>query len=243
MTTLHSAVVPLLPHAHAHFPAAQLQQNAFDPEILCAHVEVLRRRLEPGQYLYRAGQPFRALFFIKLGSVKLCELAEDGREQISGFRLQGELVGAESIGLGGYACDVIALETSEIWELPYPPVLTACARIPEMQLRLIHALAQDIRRDRAWMLALGTLSAEQRVATFLLDLAARYQELGYSNSHFILRMCRTDIASYLALKHETVSRALGTLIDAGCIEVQRRELRILDHAALSRIAGASARAH
>ncbi len=243
MTALHSAFVPLHAHSLAHFSAPVPQQNAFDPEILCAHVEVQRRRVEAGQYLYRAGQPFRALFFIKLGSVKLCELAEDGREHISGFRLQGELVGAESIGCGSYTCDVIALETSEIWELPYPPVLTACARIPEMQLRLIHALAQDIRRDRAWMLALGTLSAEQRVATFLLDLAARYQALGYSSSHFILRMCRTDIASYLALKHETVSRALGALIDAGCIEVRRRELRILDRAALGRIAGMSAQTH
>lgn len=243
MTTLHSAAVPLQARAHSNLIAPQALRNAFDPGILSEHVEVLRRRLEPGQYLYRAGQPFRALFFIKLGSVKLCELAEDGREQVSGFRLQGELVGAESIGLEGYACDVVALETSEIWELPYPPVLTACARIPEMQLRLIHALAQDIRRDRAWMLALGTLSAEQRVAAFLLDLAARYQTMGCSGSHFILRMCRTDIASYLALKHETVSRALGALIEAGCIEVRRRELKIRDRATLCKIAGASARAH
>lgn len=243
MTTLHSASVPLQPYSHSSLIAPQSLGNSFNPEILREHVEVLRRRLEPGQYLYRAGQPFRALFFIKLGSVKLCELAEDGREQVSGFRLQGELVGAESIGLDGYACDVIALETSEIWELPYPPVLTACARIPEMQLRLIHALAQDIRRDRAWMLAIGTLSAEQRVATFLLDLATRYQSMGCSSSHFILRMCRTDIASHLALKHETVSRALGALIDTGCIEVRRRELRIVDRAALCKIAGASTQTH
>ena len=217
--------------------------HGFDPEVIREHIQVFRRRLEAGQYLYRAGQPFHSLFLLRVGSVKMCELADDGREQVTGFRLQGELVGAESIGLATYSCDVIALETSEVWELPYPPVLTACLRIPDLQSRLTAAMAQEIRRDRSWMLALGTLTAEQRVAAFLLDLAARYKALGFSGSHFILRMCRSDIASYLALKHETVSRALGHLADANCIGVQRREMRILDHAELRRVTGLSAQAH
>jgi CRP/FNR family transcriptional regulator len=128
------------------------------------HVQVLRRRVEAGQYLYRAGQPFQALYLIRVGSVKTCELAEDGREQVTGFRMAGELLGVESIGLSTYACDVVALESSEIWELPYPPVLMACLRIPELQQSLTDAMAQEIRRNRSWMLALGTLTAEQRVA-------------------------------------------------------------------------------
>ncbi|MEP6938584.1 MAG: cyclic nucleotide-binding domain-containing protein [Rudaea sp.] len=226
-----------LPTAPVAGPTHSSEARGFDPEQLREHVQIVSRRLEPGQHVYRAGQPFTALFYVRLGSLKMCELAADGREQVTGFFLQGELVGAESIGLAAYTCDAIALETTEIWELPFPAVLVACMRIAEMQSRLTAALAEKIRKDRAWMLALGTLSAEQRVAAFLLDLASRYQALGFSGSHFILRMCRADIASYLALKHETVSRALGNLSNANCIGVQRREMRIVDHAGLRRIAG------
>jgi len=218
---------------------AKVPVQGFDPEILREHVQIHRRRIEPGQHVYRAGQPFHAIFYVHLGSVKMSELAEDGREQVTGFFLRGELVGVESIGLAAYTCDVVALETTEVWELPFPPVLTACARIPEMQSRLAAALAEKIRKNRAWMLALGTLSAEQRVAAFLLDLAGRYEAMGFSGSRFILRMRRMDIASYLALKHETVSRALGNLARARCIDVQRKEMRIIDHGGLRRFAGLS----
>ena len=203
-------------------------------------MQVLRRRLEPGQYLYRAGQPFQALFLIHVGSLKTCELSEDGREQVTGFRMAGDLVGVESIGLTTYASDVIALESTEVWELPYPPVLTACLQIPELQQRLTDAMAEEIRRDRSWMLALGTLTAEQRVAAFLLDIAARYEAMGFSRNHFILRMSRADMASYLALKHETVSRALSHLADLDCISVQRREMRITDRSAMLVLIGSSA---
>jgi CRP/FNR family transcriptional regulator len=218
-------------------------RKRIDLEQLQQYVQVLRRRLEPGQYLYRAGQPFHALYLIKVGSVKTCELAADGREQVTGFRMAGELVGVESIGLAVCTSDAVALETTEVWELPYPPVLLACLRIPELQQRLTDAMAEEIRRDRSWMLALGTLTAEQRVAAFLLDLAARYESLGFSRSHFILRMSRADMASYLALKHETVSRALSHLADVNCIAVKRREMRIVDRDAMHRIVGGSARAH
>lgn len=217
---------------------AAADSAAIDLEQLREHVPVLRHRLEAGEYLYRCGQPFRAIYLIRAGSVKTCELAEDGREQVTGFRMRGELVGVEAIGLATHVCDVVALETSEIWELPYPPVITACLRIPELQMRLTEALATEIRRDRSWMLALGTLTAEQRVAAFLLDVAARYEAMGFSGRHFILRMSRADMASYLALKHETVSRALAQLSDANCITVQRREIRIVDRQGMNAIAGA-----
>jgi CRP/FNR family transcriptional regulator len=155
--------------------------------------------------------------------------------------MAGELVGVESIGLAICSSDVIALESTEVWELPYPPVLTACLQIPELQQRLTDAMAEEIRRDRSWMLALGTLTAEQRVAAFLLDIAARYEAMGFSRNHFILRMSRADMASYLALKHETVSRALSHLADIDCIAVRRREMRIVDRDGMLRLVGGSAR--
>lgn len=225
----------------AAFTAADVAP--IDLDELRQHIPVVRHRLEAGEYLYRSGQPFRAIYLIHAGSVKTCELSEDGREQVTGFRMRGELVGVESIGVATHVCDVVALETSEIWELPYPPVLTACLRIPDLQMRLTSALAMEIRRDRSWMLAIGTLTAEQRVAAFLIDIAARYEAMGFSGRHFVLRMSRADMASYLAIKHETVSRALAQLSDAHCISVQRREIQILDRNAMNAIAGASTSIH
>ncbi|UGB47295.1 helix-turn-helix domain-containing protein [Frateuria edaphi] len=214
-----------------------------DVEQLSRHVQVLRRKLAPGQHVYRAGQPFHAIYLVHAGFLKTCELSEDGRERVTSFRMRGDLVGVESIGLAHYACDVVALDDSEIWELPYPPVLHACLQMPELQIRLTAALAGEIRNDRAWMLALGTLTAEQRVAAFLLDMAERHMRLGFSPRHFLLRMGRADIASFLGIKHETVTRALSRLDRLQCIDVQRREIRLLDTDGLRRMAGQGATIH
>lgn len=224
-------------------PEAFTVSGGIDIDELRSEVPVIRRRLSAGQSLYRAGQPFHSLFLVHVGFLKCCELAEDGREQVTAFYMRGDLLGAESIGLSTFACDVIALDDCEVWELPYPQVLIACTQVPELQLRLTSALAASIRRDRSWMLALGTLAAERRVAAFLLDVAERHAKLGFSASHFILRMNRADMASFLALKHETVSRALSRLVELGYIAVHRREVRVRDMEGLRSIAGyGSARA-
>ena len=216
----------------ATLTAAQAVAAPIDIEVLSKYVNVVQRKLTAGQYLYRAGQPFNALYLVNVGFLKTCLVAEDGREQVTGFRMRGDLVGIESIGAATHECDVVALETSGVWELPYPAILRACAQMPELQERLTWALAAEIRSDRSWKLALGSLSAEQRVAAFLLDLASRHEALGFSPRHFVLRMGRADIGSFLALKHETVTRALTRLAGQGCIDVQWREIRILDMAAL-----------
>jgi CRP/FNR family transcriptional regulator len=157
--------------------------------------------------------------------------------------LHGDLLGVESIGLDAYSCDAVALEDGEIWELPYPPVLGACQRIPTLQARLTEALAGEVRRNRNWMLAIGTLSAEHRVAAFLLDLGSRLARLGFSSRHFNLRMGRMDIASFLAIKHETVSRALTRLEALGYISVRCREVQLLDRRGLAAHAGLSHTVH
>ena len=216
---------------------------ALELEALLKHMPVVRRTLTPGQYLYRAGQSFQALYLVHAGFLKSRLVSPDGREQITGFHLRGELLAVDAIGTATHGCDVIALDYSEVWELPYPPVLHACMRVPELQARLTAALAAEIRRDREWMLALGTLEAEQRVALFLLDLARRYQALGFSASRFVLRTTRAEMGSFLALKHETVTRALSRLHALGYISVERRDVRILDADALARLAGGTARLH
>ncbi|OOG63526.1 hypothetical protein B0E46_10805 [Rhodanobacter sp. B04] len=217
-----------------------IDEPDIDIEAIRAHVPVRRCKHAAGQSIYHAGQPFHAIHLVHVGSYKTSELAADGREQVTGFRMRGDLIGIESIGLTTYASDVIALEDSETWELPYPAVLRACLHIPELQSHLTAAMAAEIRCDRSWMLMLGTLAAECRVAAFLLDVAARYARLGYSARHFILRMSRVDMASFLALKHETVSRALSRLHDLNYIDVQRREVHVLDADGLRSMAGISA---
>jgi CRP/FNR family transcriptional regulator len=224
-------------------PALAAAHAGIDIERLREHVPVFRRKIRAGQSVYRAGQPFHALYLVHVGCFKTTEFADDGREQVTGFRMRGDLIGVESIGLAAYACDAIALEDGEVWELPYPPVLDACFHLPDLHARLTAAMAEEIRRDRAWMLALGTLTAHQRVAAFLVDIARRCGALGFSDRHFILRMSRADMANYLALKHETVSRALSHLQDAGCIDVLRREVRVLDADCLAALASARAGAN
>lgn len=209
------------------------ERNAgIDFGVLSQHVHVVRHKVAAGQHVYRSGSPFRSLFLVHAGFFKTSQLAEDGREQVCGFHMRGELMGVEAIGLAAHCCESVALEDGEVWELPYPPVLLACAQIPDLHERFSCALAAEIRRERNWMLSVGTLDADQRVAAFLLDVSARHAALGFSGTHFILRMGRVDIASFLALKHETVTRALTRLCKLGCIAVDKREVRILDAKAL-----------
>lgn len=210
--------------------------SPLDIDALQRHLQVTRRKHVAGQYLFRAGQPFRALHLIHVGSYKTCGLVDDGREKVTAFKMRGELVGVDSIGLSSYACDAVALEDSESWELPYPAVMKAAAHIPGLQEQIHAALAAEIRCDRSWMLLLATLAAEPRVAAFLIDIAARQARMGYSAKHFILRMSRLDIASFLAIKHETVSRALSHLADRHYIRVQRREVHVLDADGLREVA-------
>jgi CRP/FNR family transcriptional regulator len=230
------------PVAKAPRPAFEARDDIGIDE-LRAHVQVVRRKVAAGQPVFRAGQPFHALFLVGFGCLKTSELADDGREQVTGFRMRGDLLGVESIGLARYACDVVALEDSEVWELPYPPMLTACLRVPALQARLTESLAAEIRRDRQWMLTLGTLGAESRVAAFLLDLADRHARIGLDPRRFVLRMCRIDMANYLALKHETVSRVLSRLAEDGLIDVRRRDVTIRDATALARVASDQVAVH
>lgn len=218
----------------------RLVDNSLDIAAVSAHVAAIRRRFEAGQYIYRAGQPFRAVFYVQAGFLRRSVATADGREQVTGFPMPGDLVGVESIGSGQYTVDVVALDHCEVIELPYPAVLNACAAMPSLNGALTHALAQELRRDQYWMLSLGTLSAEQRVAAFLVDMAARHRALGFSASHFVLRMSRIDIASFLALKHETVTRALSQLAASGVIVVDRREIRIACAARLADCASGGA---
>jgi CRP/FNR family transcriptional regulator len=203
-------------------------------ESLVAGLPLQRRRMRAKQYVFRTGQHRQSLFLIHAGFFKTCVLSEDGREKITGFRLRGDLLGVDALDLPSYACDAISLDVGEVWELPYAQLRDS---LPEFQQQLAAVLASEIRRDWGWMLAIGTLSAEQRVIAFLLDLATRLEALGFSARHLMLRMTRADLGNFLALQLETVTRALSHLQALGLIGVERRQISIRNPAGLRAMLG------
>jgi len=204
---------------------------------------VQMHKLGAGKALYRAGQPFRSLFLVHAGFLKNTLVSEDGRERVTAFHMRGDMLGTEAIGTSMHVCSAVALDSSIVWEVPYACLLRASAANPSLQSRLNDVLAAEVRNDRRWMLAQSTLGAEQRVASFLLHMAARHEDLGFSGRHFMLRMSRMDIASFLALKHETVTRALSHLAELGCIRIQLRDVQIIDPTRLEKSSRQDERAH
>jgi CRP/FNR family transcriptional regulator len=193
-----------------------------------------RRRMQARQYVFRAGERRSSLFLIGAGCFKTCVISPDGREKITGFRLRGDLLGMDALDMPCHACNAISLDVGEVWELPVAQLRDS---LPDFQQWLTAALAGEIRRDWSWMLAVGTLSAEQRVVTFLLDFAMRLEVLGFSSRCLMLRMTRADLGNFLALQLETVTRALSHLQALGLIGVERRQIRIEDPAGLRAMLG------
>ncbi|WP_394538389.1 helix-turn-helix domain-containing protein [Lysobacter enzymogenes] len=199
-----------------------------------------RRRVRAKQHVFRAGQPRTALYLVHAGFFKTALVSEDGREKITGFRMRGDLLGLDALDMNAYACDAVALDTGELWEVPFARLRN---QHPQFQERITALLAQEIRRDWNWMLALGTLGADQRVVTFLFDLAARLHALGFSGECLQLRMTRAELGNFLALTLETVARSLSRLQARGLIEVAGREIRLRDRAGLGEVLSAGARVH
>jgi CRP/FNR family transcriptional regulator len=187
-----------------------------------------RRRLKRGDSLFKAGDPFNALYAIRSGFLKTSVLNGDGREQVTGFQMAGELLGLDGIGTGRYNGNAIALEDSEVCVLPFSLIEELGRDIPAIQRNLHSVLSREIVRDHGVMMLLGSMSAEERLAAFLLNLSRRFTARGYSASDFYLRMTREEIGSYLGLKLETVSRLFSRFQADGLIEVQQKHVRIID---------------
>jgi CRP/FNR family transcriptional regulator len=196
-----------------------------------------RTKLKKNDSLYRAGEPFHALFAIRLGSLKTTVLAEDGREQVSGYHMLGDIIGLDGIGTDRHGCQAIALEDTEVCVLPFERIEELARSVPALQHNLHQFLSKEISRDHNIMLLLGSMRAEERLAVFLLNLAERYRRRGYSSTEYVLRMTREEIGSYLGLKLETVSRLFSRFQEVGLIQVQGRAVKLLDPGALKQIVG------
>jgi CRP/FNR family transcriptional regulator len=196
-----------------------------------------RRPAKRGEYLFRAGERFDSLYAARTGFFKTKLLLEDGREQVTGFHMAGELMGMDGIGTERHTCDSVALEDSEVCVIPFARLEHLSREMEALQHHFHKVMSREIVREHGVMMLLGSMRAEERLAAFLLNLSQRLSTRGYSPNEFNLRMTREEIGSYLGLKLETVSRVFSKFQEEGLIAVQQKNIRIVDAAGLREMVG------
>jgi CRP/FNR family transcriptional regulator len=193
-----------------------------------------RRSIKRGDALFQPGAPFDALFEVHAGCFKTSVTLPDGRGQVTGFQLAGELIGLDGIGAGQHASEAVALEDSQVCVIPFAGLEQLSRQSAGLQHQLHKLMSQEIVRNHAMMLLLGGMCAERRLAAFLLNLTQRLRARGFSATAVVLRMSREEIGSYLGLKLETVSRTFSKFQGQGLLHVKQRDIRMLDLDSLQR---------
>ncbi|MBX6391983.1 MAG: fumarate/nitrate reduction transcriptional regulator Fnr [Burkholderiales bacterium] len=201
------------------------------------HLVYTRKRVKRGESLYRAGDPFTSLNAVRTGFFKSTVVLEDGRDQVTGFHMPGEIMGLDGIGTDRHTVSTIALEDSEVCIIPYSRLEELSHKVRSLQSQFHKMMSREIVRDQGVMMLLGTMRAEERLAAFLLNLSQRFGARGYSPTEFNLRMTREEIGSYLGLKLETISRAFSKFQEQGLITVRQKHVRIEDLKGLRRLLG------
>jgi CRP/FNR family transcriptional regulator, anaerobic regulatory protein len=194
-----------------------------------------RRTVKRGTPLFCAGDKFFSIYAIRTGFFKTCVTSEDGREQVTGFQMAGDIIGLDGIVSDHHTCEAIALEDAEVCVMPLERLEELAREVTTLQRHVHKIMSREIVREHGVMLLLGSMRAEERLAAFLLNLVQRLHLRGFSQSELVLRMSREEIGSYLGLKIETVSRAFSKFADDGIIEVKQRHLRILKADSLARM--------
>lgn len=200
--------------------------------------EIVRRRrpVERGDRLFRAGDAMQSVYVARDGAFKTVSVSEDGEEQILGFHLAGELIGLDALGEGRHRCEAIALTTANVCEVPFADLTLVAAQLPSLQQQLLRVIGHSLNRDTDHREILVRRQANERIALFLHGLGERYRQIGQSPKSFKLPMSREDIARFLGLALETVSRGFTRLQDDEVIAVHGRLVEILDPAELERMA-------
>lgn len=186
-----------------------------------------------GQHIFREGETFNAIAGIRAGTIKTYVTDLEGREQVLGFFLPGEVIGLNAISRSRYPCNAVALDTVLLCRFSFLKMATLATQLPGLQEQLFRLLSEDI--GKAALLA-GDFTADERLAAFLVVLSRRYAARGLSATRFRLTMARTDIANYLRLAAETVSRILKRFRSQGLLRIERRDVELLDVPALEAIA-------
>jgi CRP/FNR family transcriptional regulator, anaerobic regulatory protein len=201
-------------------------------------VVATRRKVARGDNLFRNGDKFNALYAIRTGFFKTRISAEDGRDQVTGFQMAGEIIGLDGIVSDQHTCDAVALEDAEVCVMPFDRIEELSREITSLQRHVHKIMSREIVRENGVMLLLGSMRAEERLAAFLLNLVQRLHARGFSQSELVLRMTREEIGSYLGLKLETVSRTFSKFVEEGIVEVKQRHVRILNADGLKLIVNA-----
>lgn len=198
-----------------------------------------RVRVRKGETLYRLGDPLTAVYAIRFGTLKTHLTMEDGRSQITGFHLPGEVVGLDGLGEMQHASDASALEDTEVCVVRFGNLQSLSNVLPSLQHQFMRLMSKEISQDQVMLITLGSMRAEERLAAFLLNLSERLCARGYSASEFVLRMSREEIGSYLGLKLETVSRLFSRFAEAGLIQIRQRHVKLVDMAGIKQIVNKS----
>jgi CRP/FNR family transcriptional regulator, anaerobic regulatory protein len=200
-----------------------------DLHVLVEHVGPFRE----GAHIFREGDPFNAIAAVRSGTVKTYVTDTEGREQVQGFFLPGEVIGLSAISQARYPCNAVALESVLLCRFSFPNIAALATRMPGLQQHLFRLLSHDI--GKAALLA-GNYTADERMAAFLVSLSRRYAARGFSATRFQVTMSRADMANYMRLAAETVSRVLRRFQEDGLIRVERREIELLDRVRLEELA-------
>jgi len=194
-----------------------------------------RKIFKRGELLYRIGEPLRAVYAIRCGSIKSYVLTNDGRVQITGFHITGEVIGLGAMAANQYMSEARALETTMVCEVPIDVLEAYSAEMPSIRQQMLKIMSQEILDNQELMLLLGKKNADERLATFLLSLSRRFQRRSYSPSQFNLSMSRSDIGNYLGMAEETVCRVFTRFQDDGLLTTERRQVQLLDQDRLKSI--------
>ena len=201
-----------------------------------------RRPVKRGEHLYRAGDVFESIYAVKSGSFKTSTITEEGREQVTGLHLPGELIGMDAISSGTHCCSAMALERSSVCEIPFSQLEELGTQIPSLMRQTVRIMSKEILRDKRIM-QITKNSAPGRLAAFLLGLSERFRERGFAAQEYQLSMSRVDIGNYLGLADETVSRLFTRFQEDGLLAVERKRIRLIDVPRLQTVArGLSERA-
>ncbi|HQN66090.1 MAG TPA: fumarate/nitrate reduction transcriptional regulator Fnr [Methylophilus sp.] len=198
-------------------------------------IVAVRKKVKQGGLLFGNGDPFTSLYAIRTGFFKTCVSTEDGREQVTGFQMAGEIIGLDGIVTDHHNCNAVALEDAEVCVMPFASVEELSREFPALQRHVHKIMSREIVRENSVMMLLGNMRAEERLAAFLLNLVQRLHSRGFSQSEVVLRMTREEIGSYLGLKLETVSRTFSKFSEEGIIDVKQRYVQILNPEALKKI--------
>jgi CRP/FNR family transcriptional regulator len=193
------------------------------------------RLIKRGDAIYRANDPFQSIYAIRSGSFKTVVMHRDGREQVTGFHLAGEVLGLDGVCTERHSSDAVAIEDSSVCIIPYALLESMCAESKTLQQQVLRMMSGEIVRESSLMMLLGTMSAEQRVAAFLLNLSSRMQARGYSAAEFNLRMTREEMGNFLGMKLETVSRMFSKFQRDGLLQTHGKRIRIVNLDALGRV--------